>query len=71
MSTNVVRNELITKKLWQKYVTNKIMKNGCEKWKNGLKKEAERQYLEYKRQPAVEEYASYVDGRQCRNILIT
>ena len=50
------------KKLWQKYVTNKIMKNGCEKWKNGLKKEAERQYLEYKMQPAVEEYASYGTG---------
>ena len=35
-----------SKKVWQKYVTDKIMKNGCEKWKNGLKKEAERQYLE-------------------------
>ena len=30
------------KKLWQKYVmTDKIMKNVCEKWKNGFKNEAE------------------------------
>ena len=55
-----------SKKVWQKYVTNKIMKNGCEKWKNCLKKEAERQYLEYKRQPAVEEYARYGTGGKMR-----
>ena len=68
VSVNVMNNLSLegSKKVWQKYVTNKIMKNGCEKWKNGLQKEAECQYLEYKRQPAVEEYARYGTGGKMR-----
>ena len=30
-----------SRKIWLKYVIDKILKNGCEKWKNGFKKEVE------------------------------